>query len=165
MPFIVANYVYASSQGQRTHSARTKTSWLMGQDTASNVWTPGPLNLPALTTAPMSRRGRKTLNIALLLGTSKGSVSIRDLVLALRLSVDQVFTLVPRLTSYLGLVLALIQVLNLVLSLALTLVSELVLVPVTGSVDLALVLVFPLVLRMVMSLGLILDLNLVLILV
>ena len=23
MPFIVANYVYASSQGQRTHSART----------------------------------------------------------------------------------------------------------------------------------------------
>ena len=24
MPFIVANYVYASSQGQRTHSARTK---------------------------------------------------------------------------------------------------------------------------------------------
>ena len=24
MPFIVATYVYASSQGQRTHSARTK---------------------------------------------------------------------------------------------------------------------------------------------
>ena len=24
MPFVVANYVYASSQGQRTHSARTK---------------------------------------------------------------------------------------------------------------------------------------------
>ena len=24
MPFIVASYVYASSQGQRTHSARTK---------------------------------------------------------------------------------------------------------------------------------------------
>ena len=24
IPFIVANYVYASSQGQRTHSARTK---------------------------------------------------------------------------------------------------------------------------------------------
>ena len=23
MPFVVANYVYASSQGQRTHSART----------------------------------------------------------------------------------------------------------------------------------------------
>ena len=27
MPFIVATYVYASSQGQRTHSARTKTSF------------------------------------------------------------------------------------------------------------------------------------------
>ena len=26
MPFIVATYVYASSQGQRTHSARTNTS-------------------------------------------------------------------------------------------------------------------------------------------
>ena len=25
MPFVVATYVYASSQGQRTHSARTKT--------------------------------------------------------------------------------------------------------------------------------------------
>ena len=25
IPFIVATYVYASSQGQRTHSARTKT--------------------------------------------------------------------------------------------------------------------------------------------
>ena len=25
MPFIVATYVYASSQGQRTHPARTKT--------------------------------------------------------------------------------------------------------------------------------------------
>jgi hypothetical protein len=25
MPFIVATYVYASSQGQRTHSARTNT--------------------------------------------------------------------------------------------------------------------------------------------
>ena len=24
MPFVVATYVYASSQGQRTHSARTK---------------------------------------------------------------------------------------------------------------------------------------------
>ena len=115
------------------------TYWLMGQNTASSAWTAQPLDSPALTTAPMSRRGRKTLNIALLLGTSKGSVSIRDLVLALRLSVDQVFTLVPRLTSYLGLV---------------------VLVPVTGSVDLALVLVFPLVLRLVMSLRLILDLNL-----
>ena len=28
MPFIVATYVYASSQGQRTHSARTKISFL-----------------------------------------------------------------------------------------------------------------------------------------
>ena len=32
MPFVVANYVYASSQGQRTHSARTNllapVSWL-----------------------------------------------------------------------------------------------------------------------------------------
>ena len=26
MPFIVATYVYASSQGQRTHSARTNTN-------------------------------------------------------------------------------------------------------------------------------------------
>ena len=26
MPFIVANYVYASSQGQRTHSAQTKSA-------------------------------------------------------------------------------------------------------------------------------------------
>jgi hypothetical protein len=26
-PFIVATYVYASSQGQRTHSARTKRVW------------------------------------------------------------------------------------------------------------------------------------------
>ena len=25
MPFIVATYIYASSQGQRTHSARTKS--------------------------------------------------------------------------------------------------------------------------------------------
>ena len=28
MPFVVATYVYASSQGQRTHSARTKISIL-----------------------------------------------------------------------------------------------------------------------------------------
>ena len=28
MPFIVATYVYASSQGQRTHSARTKMSYI-----------------------------------------------------------------------------------------------------------------------------------------
>jgi hypothetical protein len=27
MPFIVATYVYASSQGQRTHSARTNFCW------------------------------------------------------------------------------------------------------------------------------------------
>ena len=27
MPFVVATYVYASSQGQSTHSARTKISW------------------------------------------------------------------------------------------------------------------------------------------
>jgi hypothetical protein len=27
MPFIVATYVYASSQGQRTHSARTKINY------------------------------------------------------------------------------------------------------------------------------------------
>ena len=27
MPFIVATYVYASSQGQREHSARTKIIW------------------------------------------------------------------------------------------------------------------------------------------
>jgi hypothetical protein len=30
MPFIVATYVYASSQGQRTHSARTNNNELMG---------------------------------------------------------------------------------------------------------------------------------------
>ena len=29
MPFIVATYVYASSQGQRTHSARTKLRYKM----------------------------------------------------------------------------------------------------------------------------------------
>ena len=29
MPFIVANYVYASSQGQRTHSARTKMPFVV----------------------------------------------------------------------------------------------------------------------------------------
>ena len=29
MPFIVATYVYASSQGQRTHSARTKISCIV----------------------------------------------------------------------------------------------------------------------------------------
>ena len=28
MPFIVATYVYASSQGQRTHSARTKMAFV-----------------------------------------------------------------------------------------------------------------------------------------
>ena len=28
MPFIVATYVYASSQGQRTHSARTKINYI-----------------------------------------------------------------------------------------------------------------------------------------
>ena len=27
MPFIVATYVYASSQGQRTHSAQTKSKY------------------------------------------------------------------------------------------------------------------------------------------
>jgi hypothetical protein len=27
MPFIVATYVYASSQGQRTHSAQTKIDY------------------------------------------------------------------------------------------------------------------------------------------
>ena len=27
MPFVVATYVYASSQGQRTHSARTNNNW------------------------------------------------------------------------------------------------------------------------------------------
>ena len=32
MPFIVATYVYASSQGQRTHSARTKMSYLLNPD-------------------------------------------------------------------------------------------------------------------------------------
>ena len=31
MPFIVATYVYASSQGQRTHSARTKIPWELCQ--------------------------------------------------------------------------------------------------------------------------------------
>ena len=31
MPFIVATYVYASSQGQRTHSARTKMKTLNEQ--------------------------------------------------------------------------------------------------------------------------------------
>jgi hypothetical protein len=30
MPFIVATYVYASSQGQRTHSARTKNALYSG---------------------------------------------------------------------------------------------------------------------------------------
>jgi hypothetical protein len=30
MPFIVATYVYASSQGQRTHSARTKNAIYIG---------------------------------------------------------------------------------------------------------------------------------------
>ena len=30
MPFIVATYVYASSQGQRTHSARTKNAIYSG---------------------------------------------------------------------------------------------------------------------------------------
>ena len=29
MPFIVSTYVYASSQGQRTHSARTKKPFLV----------------------------------------------------------------------------------------------------------------------------------------
>ena len=29
MPFIVATYVYAGSQGQRTHSARTKSPLLL----------------------------------------------------------------------------------------------------------------------------------------
>ena len=29
MPFIVATYVYASSQGQRTHSARTKMPFIV----------------------------------------------------------------------------------------------------------------------------------------
>jgi hypothetical protein len=31
MPFIVATYVYASSQGQRTHSARTKINLVFNQ--------------------------------------------------------------------------------------------------------------------------------------
>ena len=35
MPFVVANYVYASSQGQRTHSARTNNFEMSpGQDYA-----------------------------------------------------------------------------------------------------------------------------------
>ena len=34
MPFIVATYVYASSQGQRTHSARTK---ILPQDTLKTI--------------------------------------------------------------------------------------------------------------------------------
>ena len=29
MPFVVATYVYASSQGQRTHSARTKMPFVV----------------------------------------------------------------------------------------------------------------------------------------
>ena len=36
MPFIVATYVYASSQGQRTHSARTNSSQLGRQSGQSN---------------------------------------------------------------------------------------------------------------------------------
>ena len=37
MPFIVATYVYASSQGQRTHSARTKilTNYALYNSTTS----------------------------------------------------------------------------------------------------------------------------------
>ena len=37
MPFIVATYVYASSQGQRTHSARTKISCILPSPTLSEV--------------------------------------------------------------------------------------------------------------------------------
>jgi hypothetical protein len=33
MPFIVATYVYASSQGQRMHSARTKRDNVLGKHT------------------------------------------------------------------------------------------------------------------------------------
>jgi hypothetical protein len=36
MPFIVATYVYASSQGQRTHSARTNNKCLKYIKTASH---------------------------------------------------------------------------------------------------------------------------------
>ena len=37
MPFIVATYVYASSQGQRNHSARTKIS-LNPELTQLSIW-------------------------------------------------------------------------------------------------------------------------------
>jgi hypothetical protein len=40
MPFIVATYVYASSQGQRTHSARTKSLYT---GTKTSMLTPGKI--------------------------------------------------------------------------------------------------------------------------
>ena len=36
MPFIVATYVYASSQGQRTHSARTKRRTAFNESQIAN---------------------------------------------------------------------------------------------------------------------------------
>ena len=37
MPFIVATYVYASSQGQRTHSARTKMPFIVATYVYDNL--------------------------------------------------------------------------------------------------------------------------------
>ena len=45
MPFVVATYVYASSQGQRTHSARTK---IYCPETVTVRQFPGPEIAPCL---------------------------------------------------------------------------------------------------------------------
>ena len=37
MPFIVATYVYASSQGQRTHSARTNYKLLINEESDNDM--------------------------------------------------------------------------------------------------------------------------------